>query len=178
MRSLTTLCLEILTADRDAVIARFGLPDDDRTGSAGPATRCLTYARLPSGRTNDLYDLARAGAAFVAEHDGGTDSLGTALAACHGRCTETPFPGGDFMVRIDPLTCQPDPTDLSFLRRWRQTEARVRAIFAAAAQPAPCPCQGARREPCPRPPRRHRPRRHPRRRHPSRHQPPTAPAAS
>ena len=156
MPSRTTLRLEILTADRDAVIARLGPPDDDRTDSAGPATRCLTFERLPFDRTNDLYDLARAGAAFLADHDGGTDVLGTAFAACHGRCAETPFHGGDFMVTIDPTTCQPDPTDLGLLRRWRHTEARVRALFAAA-QPLPRSCQAARREPCPGHP--HRPRR-------------------
>jgi hypothetical protein len=178
MRSLTTLRIEILTADRAAVIARLGLPDEDRTCSAGPATRCLIFSRLPFDRTNDLYDLARSGAAFVAEHDGGADFLGTAFAACHGQCTETPFPGGDFMIKIDPRTCQPDPVDLSLLRRWRRTEARVRALFAAAAQPALCPRHAARREPCSNRPRRHRPRRHPRRRHPSRHQPPASPTAS
>lgn len=178
MESLTNLHLEILTADRDAVISRFGRPDDDLNGSAGPATRCLTYARLPIDRINGLYDLARAGVAFIAEHDGGTGFLGTIFAACHGRCSVTPFPDADFMVRIDPWTCQPDPTDVSFLRSWRRTEARVRGIFAAAAQPAQGPCRSARREPCPSRPRRHRPRHQPRRRHPSRHRPLAAPAAS
>jgi hypothetical protein len=58
------------------------------------------------------------------------------FAACDGIFAEIASPRGQLMVGVHPKTLEPDALDLENLRLWRETEDRVRAVFAAAANPS------------------------------------------
>jgi hypothetical protein len=130
-----TLVIESLRSDRAAVVKLFGDPAAEHPSTSGPAAGFLVFSQVNDGGRDDLACLASAGIAFSARHEDGDGYHGMTFAACEGTFAETASPRGQLKVGVDPTTFEPDALDLENLRLWRETEHRVRALFAAAAKP-------------------------------------------
>ena len=132
MGDRTTLCIECLKSDREAVVKLFDDPEEEHPSTSGPAAEFLVFNQVNYGGRDDLARLATEGIAFSAHHEDGDDYHGMTFAACDGTFAETASPRGQLMVGVDAKSLEPDALDLENLRRWRVTEDRVRALFAAA----------------------------------------------
>jgi hypothetical protein len=133
MGDRTTLQIEILKSDREAVVNLLGNPVEEYPDTSGPATTSLFFHEMNYGGGDLLAALATAAIAFSARHDEGCDYYGMTLAACDGTLVQAASPHGDLMIHVDADTLEPAAGEIDNLRRWRATEDRVRALFVAAA---------------------------------------------
>ena len=133
MGDRTTLFVEVLKSDRDAVVKLFGEPAQENPDTSGPSSVFLVFDEVNYGGSDRLADLARSGVAFSARHEEGYDYWGMTFAACKGRIAEVASPFGELMVSVDGRTLEPSASELDELRRWREIEDSVRALFATAA---------------------------------------------
>ena len=132
MGDRTTLFLEILKSDRDAVTKLFGDPAEEHPSNAGPAAELLVFGQVNYGGGDLLAELAQLGIPLRARHEEGDEYGGATFAACDGTLADVSSPRGDVMVRFDTRTLEPCTEEMAALRRWRDTDDRVRAILAAS----------------------------------------------
>jgi hypothetical protein len=132
----TTVHIEVLPPDTQAVVAALGEPDKQDLDYDVPGTVLLTFIAVRHRDLDRLAELASTGLAFRGWHREAADHYGMSSAACDGAFAMTPSPQGQLiMIRIDPETLEPIADDLAAAHRWRETEARVLASVAARSPP-------------------------------------------